>query len=297
MVPLSELAACLERLLECGRFTDYAPNGLQVEGRAEVRRLAGGVSASRELIAQALAWGADAIVVHHGWFWRNEDPCVRGMQRQRLRALLCADMSLLAYHLPLDAHAELGNNVQLARVLDIEVTGALETAPGEPALLLRGRLSAPMSGEELGHHIARCLARAPLHITAGPALIRDVAWCTGAAQDYLLRAAAAGVDAFITGEAPSAPRIRRARAACTSMQRDITRRNVTACRRCSRIWARASISRRASSTSIIPSRIRRARAPLPAEITYHIWGSSRSEIVMHEWRAASRVRSMRAAGA
>jgi dinuclear metal center YbgI/SA1388 family protein len=201
MVPLSELAACLERLLECGRFTDYAPNGLQVEGRAEVRRLVGGVSASRELITQALAWGADAIVVHHGWFWRNEDPCVRGMQRQRLRALLCADMSLLAYHLPLDAHAELGNNVQLARVLDIEVTGALETAPGEPALLLRGRLSAPMSGEELGHHIARCLARAPLHITAGPALIRDVAWCTGAAQDYLLRAAAAGVDAFITGEA------------------------------------------------------------------------------------------------
>lgn len=200
MIPLAELAAHLDRLLDVGRFPDYAPNGLQVEGRAEVRRIAGGVSASRELIEQALAWDADAIVVHHGYFWRNEDVCVCGVKRQRLKALLSADVSLLAYHLPLDAHAEFGNNVQLARLLDIEITGALPTARGEPALVLRGRLSAAMSSVQLAGHLAQRLGRAPLHIAGGRATVREVAWCTGAAQEYLEPAAAAGVDAFITGE-------------------------------------------------------------------------------------------------
>jgi dinuclear metal center YbgI/SA1388 family protein len=200
MMPLAELAAYLDRLLEVGRFADYAPNGLQVEGRAEVRRIFGGVSASRELIEQASAWNADAIIVHHGYFWRNEDPRVCGVKRQRLKALLCGDLSLLAYHLPLDAHAEFGNNVQLARLLDIEVTGALPTARAEPALLLRGRLPAAMSGAELGRHLAQRLGRAPLHIAGSRATVRELAWCTGAAQDYLEQAADAGVDAFITGE-------------------------------------------------------------------------------------------------
>jgi dinuclear metal center YbgI/SA1388 family protein len=125
---------------------------------------------------------------------------VRGVKRQRLKALLCGDVSLLAYHLPLDAHHELGNNMQLARLLDIEVTGALETRKGDPALLLRGRLPAAMSGQELGRHIAQRLAREPLHIAGAHAAVRNVAWCTGAAQDYLEYAAAAGVEAFITGE-------------------------------------------------------------------------------------------------
>lgn len=200
-MPLSELATYLDHLLDAGHFTDYTPNGLQVEGRPGVQRVLGGVSASQALIEQALDWGADAILVHHGWFWRNEDPRVCGVRRRRLRALLCADISLLAYHLPLDAHAELGNNAQLARVLGIEITGELVTGRGERGLLLRGRLPAAMSGAELGRHLAQRLAREPLHIAGDRALVRELAWCTGAAQDYLEPAAAAGVDAFITGEA------------------------------------------------------------------------------------------------
>jgi dinuclear metal center YbgI/SA1388 family protein len=200
MIPLAELAAYLDRLLDAGRYADYAPNGLQVEGRANVRRILGGVSASRALIDQALAWGADAIIVHHGYFWRNEDARVCGVKRQRLKALLCGDVSLLAYHLPLDAHPEFGNNAQLGRLLDIEVTGSLATGFGEHGLLLRGRLPAPMSATELGQHIALRLGRMPLHIAGARAAVREVAWCTGAAQDYLEQAAAAGVDAYITGE-------------------------------------------------------------------------------------------------
>lgn len=200
-MPLSELAAYLDRLLEVARFDDYAPNGLQVEGRAEVRRILGGVSASQALIEHALQWEADAILVHHGWFWRNEDPRVCGIRQRRLRALLCADISLLAYHLPLDAHAELGNNAQLARVLDIAISGELATGRKERGLLLRGRLGADMSGQDLSRHLAQRLAREPLHVAGARALVREVAWCTGAAQDYLELAAAAGVDAFITGEA------------------------------------------------------------------------------------------------
>ncbi|MBK8161822.1 MAG: Nif3-like dinuclear metal center hexameric protein [Gammaproteobacteria bacterium] len=198
---LSALTDYLDRLLDAGRFADYAPNGLQVEGRAEVRRILGGVSASHALVEQALDWGADAILVHHGWFWRNEDPRVCGIKRRRLHALLCGDLSLIAYHLPLDAHAEFGNNVQLARVLDIEITGSLDTGRGESGLLLRGRLPVAVSGQQLGRHLAQRLAREPLYVAGARPLVRDVAWSTGAAQDYLEHAAAAGVDAFITGEA------------------------------------------------------------------------------------------------
>lgn len=200
MIALTELADYLDRLLDAGRFADYAPNGLQVEGRAEVRRILGGVSANRELIESALAWNADAIIVHHGYFWRNEDARVCGVKRQRLKALLCGDVSLLAYHLPLDAHAEFGNNAQLARLLDIEITGALPDGRGGSGLLLRGRLAAPVSAEQFGRRIAQRLGRTPLHIAGARAALREVAWCTGAAQDYLEQAAAAGVDAYITGE-------------------------------------------------------------------------------------------------
>jgi len=200
MMPLTELAVYLDRLLDAGRFADYAPNGLQVEGRAEVRRILGGVSANRELIEAALAWKADAIIAHHGYFWRNEDARVCGVKRQRLKALLCGDVSLLAYHLPLDAHPEFGNNAQLGRLLDIEITGSLPTGGGESGLLLRGRLPAPVSAAQFGQHIAQRLGRAPLHIAGARAAVYEVAWCTGAAQDYLEQAAVAGVDAYITGE-------------------------------------------------------------------------------------------------
>lgn len=199
MVKLNDLETYLDHLLAPGRFADYAPNGLQVEGRPEVERIVGGVTASLALIEAAVDAGADAILVHHGWFWKNEDARVRGMKRGRLRLLLQHDIALFAYHLPLDVHAELGNNAQLARVLGIECVAALDTG-APPALVLHGRLPAPAAPEALALHIAGRLGRAPLHIAGGPGAVRTVAWCTGAGQDYIEAAARAGIDAYISGE-------------------------------------------------------------------------------------------------
>ncbi len=193
------LAGYLDELLEIHRFTDYAPNGLQVEGRSSVARIVGGVSASLALIDAAAARGADALLVHHGWFWKNEDPRIRGYRRARLRRLLAADLNLFAYHLPLDAHPVYGNNAQLARVLGIDPEPSAP-APGEPGLLARGRLRVPRDAVAFAHHIGDALGRAPLHIAGAAPLIRRVAWCTGGAQDYIEAAAALGVDAYISGE-------------------------------------------------------------------------------------------------
>jgi dinuclear metal center YbgI/SA1388 family protein len=198
MVTLDELEARLEALLEPGRYADYAPNGLQVEGRREVSRIVGGVTASLALIEAAVDAGADALLVHHGWFWKGEDARVRGIKQRRLRLLLQHGISLFAYHLPLDAHPELGNNAQLARVLDIRSEGVLATP--RTGLVLHGTLSAPSTPERFARHIAARLGRVPLHIAGGPAAIRTVAWCTGAAQDYIDAAADAGIDAYISGE-------------------------------------------------------------------------------------------------
>lgn len=199
MVTLSELEVYLETLLEPARFTDYAPNGLQVEGRPEVARIVGGVTASLALIEAAVDAGADALLVHHGWFWKGEDARVRGIKQRRLRLLLQHGISLFAYHLPLDAHAEFGNNAQLARVLDIRSDGVLG-AGARTDLVLHGRLTAPLAPASFAQHIAARLGRAPLHIDGGPDVICTVAWCTGAAQDYIDVAAAAGIDAYISGE-------------------------------------------------------------------------------------------------
>ena len=199
MVSLYDLETFLEGLLAPDRFADYAPNGLQVEGRPEVARIVGGVTASLALIEAAVDARADAVLVHHGWFWKNEDARVRGMKRSRLRLLLQHDISLFAYHLPLDAHEELGNNAQLARVLGIERAGALDGG-AQPALVLHGRLAVPAAAAAFAHHIAERLGRAPLHVAGGPETIRTVAWCTGGAQDYIELAARAGVDAYISGE-------------------------------------------------------------------------------------------------
>lgn len=199
MTDTGALAAYLDELLEIHRFSDYAPNGLQVEGRARVARIVGGVSASLALVEAGIARGADALLVHHGWFWKNEDPCVRGIKRARLQRLLCADISLFAYHLPLDAHPLYGNNAQLARVLDIEPDPE-GGAPGESSLLRRGRLRAPCDPAAFGRHITARLGRAPLHVPGAAPTIERIAWCTGAAQDYIESAARLGVDAYISGE-------------------------------------------------------------------------------------------------
>jgi len=187
---------CNERL-DCERFQDYAPNGVQVEGRGEVRRLVAGVTASLDLIEAAIAAEADAIIVHHGYFWKGESPVISGMKRRRLQRLLGHDISLLAYHLPLDAHPELGNNVELAHRLGIAVEGTLEGGGG---LALHGVISPPESAEAFADRIDKALGRAPLHLHGGGAEIRRVGWCTGGAEDYCLAAAEAGMDAYISGE-------------------------------------------------------------------------------------------------
>lgn len=199
MSTLKEVTAYLDELLDSHRFRDYAPNGLQVQGREEIARVVGGVTASLELVEAAIAARADAILVHHGWFWKNEDPRIRGGKRRRLQRLLAADISLLAYHLPLDFHPLLGNNVQLARVLDIEIT-QLPAGTGDEPPVVCGRLREPMSAEAFARHLAARLGRAPLHVSGHAGSIATVAWCTGAAQDYIDTAARLGVDAYISGE-------------------------------------------------------------------------------------------------
>ena len=199
MVALAELVAYADDLLEVGLFQDYCPNGLQVEGRNVVRRLAAGVTASQRLVDAAAARAADILLVHHGYFWKGEDPCVTGMKRRRLAALIRADVSLLAYHLPLDAHREFGNNAQLAQVLGFVAEGRFGPGPG-PKIGWFGRLAAPLSATELAARIAHRLARAPLHLGGESGFIRRVGWCTGAAQSYLEQAADLGLDAFVSGE-------------------------------------------------------------------------------------------------
>jgi len=194
------LEAICNRFLEPDCFKDYSPNGLQVEGRTDIRHLVTGVTASQALIDAAIAQQADAILVHHGYFWGNEAPQIRGMKKRRLQALLRHDINLLAYHLPLDAHPQLGNNVQLARLLDIQVEGPLE-ADNPRSLALVGSLAEPLSGTAFAERLAMRLGRAPLHCgDGGPAQIRRLAWCSGGGQHYLMQAAEQGIDAFFTGE-------------------------------------------------------------------------------------------------
>lgn len=196
---LNDLIARLDDLLQPGRFADYCPNGLQVQGRSEVHHLVSGVTASEALIDAAIAAGADAILVHHGYFWKGESPVVTGMKKRRLAKLLAHDISLLAYHLPLDAHAQLGNNAQLAQRLGLVREGPLFPLDSRAVGDL-GELPTAMTPAQLGVHITTVLGRAPLHIAGGPEQIRRVAWCTGGAQGFIDQAATMGVDAYLSGE-------------------------------------------------------------------------------------------------
>lgn len=192
-----ELTRYLEDLLEPGRFRDYCPNGLQVEGRPEVSRLVAGVSATQRLLDTAVEHAADTILVHHGWFWRGEDGRVTGIRKTRLQTLLCHDINLYAFHLPLDSHPELGNNVQLARLLDWTPDGRF----GEQDLGWIGHLTAPLPARELAERVALTLQRPPLLLGDGERLVRRVAWCSGGAQGMFEQAIARGVDLYLTGEA------------------------------------------------------------------------------------------------
>ncbi len=199
MVTQLQLLNAFDTLLESQRFRDYGPNGLQVEGKQEVRRIISGVTASRALIEAAIAAQADAILVHHGLFWRGHDGRVTGWLKQRLGLLLAHDINLYAYHLPLDAHPELGNNAQLGRVLGLRTTGRF----GEQDLGFAGERSDGSSFDSpqvLARHIELALGRAVTLVAGHDRPVRKMAWCTGGAQGYFEAAIAAGVDAFITGE-------------------------------------------------------------------------------------------------
>jgi len=199
MIPLKELVDYTNTLLNITDFHDYAPNGLQVEGCAEVGKIVSGVTASLALIEAAVQEKADALIVHHGYFWKGEDPCITGMKQLRLRQLLANGISLLAYHLPLDAHPHYGNNVQLAKKLEFKINGGFGR-DGKNMIAMYGELPDPMSASGLSAHIANCLGREPLHIPGYSSSIRTIAWCTGAAQGYFDQAVSAGVDAYLTGE-------------------------------------------------------------------------------------------------
>jgi len=199
MIQRDELLAYLAEMLNVQAFADYAPNGLQVEGCTEIKKIVTGVTACQALVNTAAEREADALLVHHGYFWKGENACIIGMKRQRLGTLLATNINLLAYHLPLDAHPELGNNAQLAKLLGLQQEGTFGNE-GSTAIGQYGRLVQTVSAEAFGELLTRKLGRAPLHIAGATGDIHTVAWCTGAAQSYLEQAAALGVDAFVTGE-------------------------------------------------------------------------------------------------
>jgi dinuclear metal center YbgI/SA1388 family protein len=192
----TEFDAYLAQYLEAARFRDYCPNGLQVEGRASVERLVTGVTASMALLEAAVDTGADAVLVHHGYFWRGEEPSIVGTRRRRIGLLIEHDVNLFAFHLPLDAHADVGNNVQLGRVLDFPVTGRF----GEQEIGLFGDLADSLELSSIASRIEQRLRRAPLVIGQNTKSVRRVAWCTGAAQGYLEDAIRLGADLYVTGE-------------------------------------------------------------------------------------------------
>jgi dinuclear metal center YbgI/SA1388 family protein len=192
----SVLDAYLDQYLEVARFRDYCPNGLQVEGRASVERLVTGVTASLALLDAAIAADADAILVHHGYFWRGEDPRLVGVRRRRIALLMQHDLNLFAFHLPLDAHPDVGNNAALARMLGFDVQGRF----GEQDLGWYGDAEGVATLGALAARVEERLQRPPLVVGETARPIRRIAWCTGAAQSYLEDAVRLGADVYVSGE-------------------------------------------------------------------------------------------------
>lgn len=195
-----DLTRYLDELLQTDKIKDYAPNGLQVEGKPQIKRVITGVTASQALVDAAIEKRADALLVHHGYFWKGEAAPIVGMKRNRLKALLNANINLIAYHLPLDIHSELGNNAQLALRLGIQDLYGLEA--GNPfSVAMQGELGSPITGAELSAKIESQLQRKPLWIQGNTGPLKKVGLCTGGGQSFIELAAAQGCDAFISGEA------------------------------------------------------------------------------------------------
>lgn len=192
-----EMLDYLQDFLAVDSYKDYAPNGLQVEGTPEINKIIFGVTASQALIDKAIELQADAILVHHGYFWRSEKPEITGMKYQRIKKLIDNKINLLAYHLPLDGHPELGNNAQLGKLL-----GILDATPTYAAegLVRLGNLSKPMPIADFIELVANKLERQPLHLKGGKDLVETIAWCSGAAQGYIEQAMEWGADLYFSGE-------------------------------------------------------------------------------------------------
>ena len=201
-VALTELCLYLKQCLRPDEFQDYCPNGLQVEGKSQVVRLATGVTACQLFLEEAIDWGADAVLVHHGYFWRGEAPQLVGIKRRRLATLLANNVSLLAYHLPLDAHPQLGNNACFGRLMGLDMDAQEPLQPDVAGGLGNiGSLAEAVSAGEFIAKIEEITGRRALHVGSAEASVRRIAWCTGAAQDYIDAAVKAGADVFVTGEA------------------------------------------------------------------------------------------------
>ncbi|MBT2774013.1 Nif3-like dinuclear metal center hexameric protein [Halomonas sp. ISL-60] len=200
MILRDQLVAACDHQLRTAEFKDFTINGLQVAGSEQVKRIMTGVTACQALLDEAVVWQADMVLVHHGYFWKNEPVAITGMKQKRIKTLLDHDISLLAYHLPLDAHAEMGNNAELGRRLGWKVEGCIDGELGE-GLLWSGRLPQAQSISGLAAQIAQTLQRQPLVIEA-PHVgdIERIAWCTGGAQDMITAAFEAGAQVFVSGE-------------------------------------------------------------------------------------------------
>lgn len=192
-----DLETIINQKLESPAVKDYVPNGLQIEGRSEIQKILTGVTASLDLIEVAIERQVDAIIVHHGYFWKSEAAVIRGMKYQRIKKLIEHGINLYAYHLPLDLHETLGNNAQLAKLWAMKNVAPISA---EQPLILTGDLPREMDIVTLSKMIESTLQRKPFVEASGPKLIKRIAWCSGAAQDYLEAVANAGFDAFITGE-------------------------------------------------------------------------------------------------
>lgn len=197
-IELRQLVNWCDHTLLSHQFKDYCPNGLQVEGRARVGKIISAVSASQSVIQLAIEAQADAILVHHGYFWKGEEAVLTGMKADRIRQLMQHGISLIAYHLPLDAHPTLGNNAALADLLGFEITGSLQPNQAQPI----GNIGtcASMSVAQLTAHLTQQLGRPVTHLDGGSEQIQRIGWCTGAAQDMIHLAHAQGCDAYISGE-------------------------------------------------------------------------------------------------
>lgn len=196
----TELESTLNQLLKPDHIKDFCPNGLQIQGAENIQKVITGVTATQALIDFAIKENADAIIVHHGYFWKNESYVIRGMKHKRIKALLVNDINLFAYHLPLDIHPELGNNAQLAKLLGITVTGPLILGD-DKSVVIQGEFTTPVDASVFADHISHQLARECLHIEApSKKPIKTIAWCSGGGQNYIDLAAEQGIDAFLSGE-------------------------------------------------------------------------------------------------